>query len=372
MMCDNLDAVSEILNRLACQSLFLVADPVAYEMSGARASLGHVLASRRVTVFREFQSNPNMGELLRGIELYRAGQRDVVLAVGGGTAIDLAKLIAFCAAQSVDPVDLIKSPTTGVRKGAPVVAVPTTAGTGSEATHFAVVYLDGQKYSVAHENILPDFAIVDASLTESMPANITAETGLDAFCQAVESMWSVHSSEESIGYATEAIELAWRHLEAAVNRPTRDDRVAMCRAAHLAGRAINISRTTAPHAISYTITSRYGVSHGRAVALTLGALLAYNRDVGDTDCTDSRGADYVHKTIDNIVRLLGFETARALEQGIRKFVASLGCPTQLTEVGVTNDAQIEEIVARVNVERLANNPRRLSRQSLRAILQSIR
>jgi len=370
-MLDNLAAVGELLDRLSCQSVFLVADPVAYEMSGAGELLGELLTSRRLTVFREFQSNPCVNEVRHGIESYRAAPPDAVLAVGGGTAIDLAKLIRFCASQSVDPIDVIKSPAVSERKGPPLIAVPTTAGTGSEATHFAVVYLDGQKYSVAHQYILPDFAIIDALLTESMPANITAETGLDAFCQAVESMWSVHSTDESIGYAAEAIRLAWRHLEAAVRHPTRNDRVAMCRAAHLAGKAINISKTTASHAISYTITSKLGVPHGRAVALTLGPMLAFASEVAEDDCSDPRGPDHVRQVIDQVIGLLGCQTAAQADQAIQQWMASMDCPTRLAEVGATGDAYIEMIVNGVNVERLANNPRRLTDQSLKALLKSI-
>ena len=205
-----------------------------------------------------------------------------------------------------------------------------------------------------------------------MPPNITADTGLDAFSQAVESMWSVNSTEESSGYAAEAIRLAWRHLGPAVLHPGDENRLAMCQASHLAGRAINISKTTAPHAISYTITSQFDVPHGRAVALTLGAILSFNADVTEKDCTDSRGDVFVRQTLDDIMHLLDFGTARETEIGIRAFVSSIGCPTRLSEIGVTSDEQIQAIVDHVNVERLANNPRRLTAQSLRAILQSIR
>lgn len=369
---DSLAAVGGILERLSCESVFLVADPVAYELSGASRVLQETFTSRRVKVFSEFRPNPNLKSLQDGIERYRAAQPDIILAVGGGTAIDLAKLIGFCAAQPGDPTDFITSPVINPRKGPPLIVAPTTAGTGSEATHFAVVYLGEQKYSMAHPYMLPDYAIVDSSLTESMPPNITSETGLDALSQAVESMWSIRSTDESIGYAAESIRLAWRHLEAAVQHPQEQDRHAMCRAAHLAGQAINISKTTAPHAISYTITSQFGVPHGRAVALTLGTVLTFNGDVTDSDCTDSRSADYVRKRIDEIVHLMGFETTHDTERGIQKFVASLDCPTRLSEIGITSDSQIEKIVERVNIERLANNPRQITSQSLREILQSIR
>ncbi|MAG94076.1 MAG: alcohol dehydrogenase [Planctomycetaceae bacterium] len=369
---DRLAAVGEILDRLSCRSVFLVADPVAYEGSGAKRVLTPSLASRHVVVFREFRPNPCLESLKQGIESYQAAQADVILAVGGGTAIDLAKLIGYSAAQAADPADVIATLPSNPRKGLPLIVAPTTAGTGSEATHFAVVYKDGRKHSVAHPYLLPEHAIVDASLTETMPPNITAQSGLDALCQAIESMWSVHSTPASVDDATESIRLAWRHLNAAVHHPSKEDRRAMCRAAHLAGRAINISKTTAPHAISYTITSQFSVPHGRAVALTLGAVLAFNAGVSESECADPRGPAHVGKTINDIVRLLGFETARDAERGIQSFVASLDCPTRLSEVGVTTDSQIEEIAGSVNVERLANNPRRLTGTSLRAILKSIR
>ncbi|MFP6583958.1 MAG: phosphonoacetaldehyde reductase [Candidatus Hydrogenedentota bacterium] len=372
MVYDGLDRVSEILDQLSCTSILLVADPVAYEQSGASHSLEQVLESRKVEIFSEFTPNPSLEALVDGIRHYHSVQPDAIVAVGGGTAIDLAKLIGFCAMQAVDPADLIKNPLSNPRKGVPVIVVPTTAGTGSEATHFAVVYLEGRKYSVAHSYLLPDFAILDSTLTNTMPPNITANTGLDALCQAIESMWSVHSTVESIAYATESIQLAWRHLEPAVQHPTEEDRQAMCQAAHLAGKAINISKTTAPHAISYTITSQFGVVHGSAVALTLGAVLAFNDEVSDSDCSDDRGADYVRRIVDDIVHLLGFETSQSAVHGFRDLLTALDCPTRLSEVGATTDEQIEDIASRVNVDRLSNNPRRFTPESLLMILHLIR
>jgi alcohol dehydrogenase class IV len=364
--------VGEILERLSVARVFFVVDEPAYAASGAAAILDPHFDARSVTEFSGFELNPKLHDVEHGISQFREARPDVVVALGGGTAIDLAKLIGTLAEQNDSAREIIQGRARIERAGPPLIAIPTTAGTGSEATHFAVAYVDGEKYSVACETMLPDYAIVDPSLTHSLPSAITAATGLDAFCQAIESMWSVHSTTQSLGYADEAIQLAWRHLAAAVRHPDTADRDAMCRAAHLAGQAINISKTTAPHAISYTITSQLGVPHGCAVALSLGAVLAFNSQVTEADCNDSRGADYVRTTINHIAGLLGFDSPYDAEPGIRRFVASLNCPTQLTEVGVTTNAQIEELVQCVNVERLANNPRRLTSESLRAILRSIR
>lgn len=373
MIHNSLAELGEILDSLSADSLFIVADPIAYQQSGAKKVLDKELTSPPVTIFNDFSPNPTLEEVIDGIEQYKSGQPDVVLAIGGGTAIDLAKLIGICAVQPETPRELILSPLSSyqLQPRKPLIAVPTTAGTGSEATHFAVVYVEGKKYSVADPSLVPDYAILDASLTKSMPPGLTAESGLDAFTHAIESMWSVHSTPESMGYAAEAIRLTWQHLESAVSCPTLDDRRAMCRAAHLAGKAINISKTTASHAISYSITSQYSVPHGRAVALTIGPMLAYVSEVTEEDCNDERGVDYLRQVVGDITELLGCESAAEADRAIRQFVESLGCPTRLSAIGVTTNTQIETIANQVNVERLANNPRRFSEDSLRAFLCSI-
>ena len=368
-----LSSLGQLLDELNCKSLFVVADPVAYELTGASRFVDGLRNSRQVTLFQDFQPNPTLEELEQGIAAYKSGQPDVTLAIGGGTSIDLAKVIGLCTAQpNLSPREMVIATPADARKGVPLIAVPTTAGTGSEATHFAVIYVDGKKHSVAHQSILPDFVFLDPQLTMTMPAHITADVGLDAFCQAIESSWSVHSTEQSLADAAEAIRLAWQNLEPAVTNPNEQNRLAMCQAAFLAGKAINISKTTAPHAISYTITSQLGAPHGRAVALTLGAILRFNSEVTDADCNDARGAAFVRQRINAIIGLLGFKTMPEAQQGLRDFVASLGCPTRLSEVGVETDQQIDEIATSVNLERLANNPRRLTSQSVRTLLESIR
>src|SRR5262249_51347864 len=142
-----------------------------------------------------------------------------------------------------------------LNRGLPLVAIPTTAGSGSEATPFAVLYVGHVKHSIAGPAMLPDVAIVDPSLTDSMSPALTAVTGMDAFSQAVESYWCIHSTERSKAYARRAIALVLEHLEVAVTAPREENRRAMSKAAHLAGRAIAITKTTGAHALSYPLTS---------------------------------------------------------------------------------------------------------------------
>ncbi|MEZ4822960.1 MAG: iron-containing alcohol dehydrogenase [Ignavibacteria bacterium] len=146
--------------------------------------------------------------------------------------------------QTNSPEQILKGESEIVRKGKPLIAVPTTSGAGSEATHFAVVYSGDKKYSLAHEYILPDYSVIDPQLTFSLPKEITATSGIDAFSQAMESYWNVNANEESRKYSRGAIQLIFDSLSKAVNEGDEESRINMSRAAHLAGKAINITKTT--------------------------------------------------------------------------------------------------------------------------------
>ena len=363
--------VGDTLSQLGAKSVFLVVDRPAYELSGARLELVPHWGPRDIVEFDGFANNPQLEDVLLGVELYRRTPCDVIVAIGGGTALDIAKLIRCFAGQRHPPADIIADNSLIETTACPLVAVPTTAGTGAEATHFAVLYRDGVKHSVAHPSILPDFAVVDWRFTQSLPPKITAETGLDALSQAIESIWCIHSTEESLAYATEALELVLDHLEAAFHAPTAASRAAMSRAAHLAGRAINITKTTAPHAISYNITHRFGVPHGHAVALTLGPVLAFNANVSETDVTDPRGVEHVREMIDLVLVKLKCANAQDGRVRIEELMESIGCHTRLSELGIAGAPTRKAIAETINVDRLRNNPRALTATQLIHLLESI-
>ena len=145
----------------------------------------------------------------------------------------------------------------------------------------------------------------------------------------------------------------------------------MCEAAHLAGKAINISRTTASHALSYTMTSNLGVPHGHAVSLTLGAVLAYNYAIVEEDCLDPRGAGHVRGRIEEVLELLG---ARSVEDGrrvIRSLIESTGRTASLRAIGIKNSEDIATLANGVNAERLGNNPRAFTGESLLTMLREL-
>jgi len=368
---NSIGEVSAILRSVQTDRLFLVVDEPAWQASGAKEALEPQFRQRATTWFTDFELNPKLEDVERGIEAYRECQPDLVIALGGGTAIDLAKLIGSLAVQAASARDIATGRASIESTGKSLMAIPTTAGTGSEATHFAVVYVDGEKYSVAHPSLLPRYAVVDSRLTASLPKRITAATGLDAFCQAIESMWSVAATEESMRYATDAVRLAFGNLVTATNSPTPETREAMSRASHLAGKAINITKTTAPHALSYALTSRHGVPHGMAVAITLTSMLAFNAEVTDEDCNDPRGADAVRDRIARILSGLGTDNIEDASASIKSLLTQINCPTTFDSVGIQTSDELKYIVDSVNAERLSNNPRRASQSQLFNLLQTI-
>jgi alcohol dehydrogenase len=362
--------VRDLLASLCARRVFLVFDAPAYEHSGAAAALSGVLGGYRTSGFSEFEPNPKLEDAVIGVARFREDPPDVVIAVGGGSALDMAKVIAVCGVQEAPLLEYVTGRLQPERPGPPVIALPTTAGTGSEATHFAVVYVDGRKHSLAHPFLRPRYALIDPALTYSVPPGLTAASGLDALAQAMESIWATGATADSMNHASEALSLALAFLEEAVHRPTPAARLGMARAAHLAGKAIDISKTTAPHAVSYAITTRFGVPHGAAVALTLGAFLHYNSAVDDSTCNDPRGAGAVRDRVHRVLKLVGEHSPEAAEERIQALVERVGCPVRLGQVGVRRD-DLPELARAVNLERLSNNPRSIDTGGLISLLESV-
>lgn len=360
--------VERLIQHCGVSRIFLVVDEDAYRLCGASEVLEPVFANLHITRFNGFQPNPKLVDIQRGVELFRSDTPNWVIAIGGGTAIDLGKLISFIGNQNGSPRDIVTGDKTGVFDALPMIAVPTTAGTGSEATHFAVAYIGTEKYSVAHASMLPAHAVVDPCLTHSLPAAITAATGLDALCQAIESIWAVGATDESIRFASEAIEQALKNLLISVTAPTPQSRLAMCRASHLAGKAINISKTTAPHALSYNLTSQYKLPHGFAVAMTLAKFLAFNAGVDPNNCADERGYQNVRDRISRIVELLGAADVYDACRRFDRLAISVGCPASFVQLGINTPEQWFEIAASVNVQRIANNPRKTDHPTIVKLL----
>ena len=360
--------LSSILTKERIQRVLLVSGKCAYAGSGAEKCLSSFASQFEVTRFSEFASNPTLAEVDMAARMIKKTRSEAVVAIGGGTALDIAKAATLLAAQESSVADHLDTRRPLRRRDCLLILVPTTAGSGSEMTSFAVIYVKGRKKSLDHPLLVGDYVIVDPELTASLPAKIAASAGLDALCQAIESLWSVRSTAESRKIAAKALRLALKHIEKFCSERSRVDRLAMARAAHLAGKAINLTRTTAPHAISYALTTMFGISHGHSCALTLPAFLRYNAAVQGSDVADPRGLRWVQQRVRDILELLDVPDPEAGRLRLIKLVENVGLESSLSAFGL-GYAAIERILNYgFDAERAGNNPRRLSTDGLREVL----
>ena len=356
------DYLKKVIKTISPKKVFLVTGKQSYTKSGSEEFIQEVLLNTDTVIFSDFSKNPKINDVLRGIELFKKHQCNLVIAIGGGSVIDMAKLINIFAHQQCNPFEIIDNNKKITEKGIPFIAIPTTAGSGSEATHFAVLYVDNQKYSVAHKFMLPDYAIIHSDFTYNIPSYSAACSGVDALCQAIEAMWSINSTEESIAYSKEAIKLIKEHLSKAVHNNNQESRKAMSKASFLAGKAINIAKTTAPHALSYSFTIMYDIPHGHAVALTLPSFIEYNYNVTEKDCVDKRGVSFIKKNIEEICYL--FKTSPNNAKGFfTDFFESLGLELSIKKL-IKDKFDLGAIIDSVNIERLNNNPREISKKTI--------
>lgn len=333
---DSYKKIRDILAQAGATRPMLVCGKKSFEALGISAFLKSLPAE--FVRFSDFAPNPVYESAVNGVKVLRENHCDFVIAIGGGSAIDTAKCIRRFA--GMDPAANYLEQTF-VRETVPLAALPTTAGTGSESTHFAVIYYQGKKYSVAGEDILPEYAILDPVGLYSIPEYQKKTCYLDALCQAIESWWSVRANEESITYSKKAIRLLLSDREAYfANDASVYEKI--LRGANYAGRAINITTTTAAHAMSYKLTSLYGIAHGHAVALCLPEVW---------QAMLQRSHPGLHSVFLEIAGELGCKT---VEEGIawfRNLIKTLELSIPLVEKG-----DIIILAKSVNLQRLQNNP----------------
>lgn len=330
----------EILENNKPERILLVTGKNSYEKSGAKDFIRRCLSDKLIQIIRflEFDNNPNIQDLKKGLELAKGFNPSLIIAIGGGSVMDMGKLIRFFHTHDGE---ILRGNNVRYKPNIPLVAVPTTAGTGSEATHFAVLYDETKtKHSIASPDILPEYAIINSTLTHGQSPYLTACAGFDALAQGIEAYWNKNATQESDKYAIKAIELLYQSLPSVVNQPTPELRERMSEGAYWAGKAINITKTTAPHAFSYPFTTHYGYAHGHAVALTFPWIAEYNFIKG-------------HISLEKKIRLksmLGLSAYDNVVNPLKSYVKQLGLKT------LPYLYDVNKLAADINIERLYNNP----------------
>lgn len=342
-----LDHLGTVLDQLGGQRVLLVAD----------ASFPHLSVKERILeavrpqgCFTGFHSNPDYTDICRGIECFTAGGFDALVAVGGGSAMDVAKCIKLAvkapqgASCLIPPLVWEQVPVADA-PAVPLLAIPTTAGTGAESTGNAVHYYEGVKQTVTHPCIRPDAAFLEPSVLDTLPLYQKKCTMMDALCQGIESWWSVAATPESRSYSRAAVEgiMCWWRAYIFDNEPSASREIML--AANFGGRAIHIAHTTSAHAMSYKLGSLFDLPHGHAVAVCLPEIWDYMIAVG------SPGLQAV---FGDIAAAMGALDASHAVVVFREMMSSLAL--ERPAGGANRQEQLEELARQVNPTRMRNNP----------------
>jgi alcohol dehydrogenase len=260
----------------------LLVTTAGFTRRGLTARIRLQLGEDRVLVHDSVTPNPELADLDHATVCFKAEPIRCIVALGGGSVMDVGKTLSVTlACDEKQPLHHV------LRMGRehvwckrmPVIAIPTTSGTGAEVTPFATIWdtVNHKKYSVAGEHVFPTHALIDPELTVTLPAQETLHTALDAISHALESLWNKNRTPISTAYSIQAITMAQQALPLILQEPGNlAERGRMQHASLLAGLAISQTRTAIAHSISYPLTTHFGVPHGLACSFTLPVLLKAN------------------------------------------------------------------------------------------------
>lgn len=292
-----------------------------------------ILGSSPVAVFDETPGNPNEAAVHAATEVFTRSGADGIIAVGGGSALDLAKAVAILAAHG-GTLKAYAAIEGGVEKitakTLPIIAIPTTAGTGSEVGRGAIIILaDGRKVGLLSPYLVPKAAIVDPALTLTLPPMLTAATGMDAISHCIETYLAPSFNPPAEGIALEGLRRGWAHIEAATQEPgNKDARANMAMAATMGALAFQ-KGLGCVHSLSHALGGiNPRLHHGTLNAIFMPAVIDFNR----TAPTAIQEDKYAH-----MARAMGLGSGDEIGAAIQARTQAIGLPTRLSELGVTED-----------------------------------
>lgn len=295
------------------------------------------------TVFSDFEPNPSYESVVKAVNCFRNNQCDAIMAIGGGSAMDVGKCVkAFLNMNS--GISYLEQKI--IPNAIPYLVIPTTAGTGSEATKFAVIYEQEEKKSVEDESLIPEYVFLDSSLMETLPLFQKKVTMMDALCHSIEAFWAKGATEESRKYSKQGLTLILKNYREYLkgNSSAAKD---MLIASNYAGRAINIAKTTAAHAMSYKLTKLYEFPHGQAAANCLSQVWEYTWIQAQKEKSED--------LLFYLQQLAELWRTESIYESIQKYRNMLEELEIMVDVHASKD-ELDILTQSVNVERLKNHP----------------
>ncbi|MFN8655423.1 MAG: bifunctional acetaldehyde-CoA/alcohol dehydrogenase [Candidatus Obscuribacterales bacterium] len=346
------------LRSLRTKSAFVVTSPSSATRGHLSMMMERLPSDCRVDVFSQVGPEPDWQTIEKALNMMRACQPDTIIALGGGSVLDAAKIMRLFFDWPDLKLDQVSVPFLDYRHRVArypkdvrtqLVAIPTTSGTGSEVTPFAVLKDNHVKVSLVDETLLPDVAIIDAQLTKSLPRQLTADTAIDALTHGLESLVSIFSSDYTDGLALEAMRLVFEALPEAMKSGNNVLwRHKLHNAACLAGMAIGNASVGINHALAHALGAQFDIPHGRANGVFLLSTIDYNSDIPRKITPHSTYPDYVaEKKYARAAQFLGLtssaqtptsEQVMLLKRAVYDLLLSVGQPTSISELGITKEA----------------------------------
>ena len=355
------------LTRLKISHPLIVTDAILVKSGTVDLALAQ-LGGRQYGIFDEVKPEPEIAIVEDCARAYRAGAHDGLIGVGGGSAIDIAKAVAAFVGHD-GPLEALFGVDQVPRKGPPLIAIPTTAGTGSEVTNVAILSDKAAqlKKGIVSDYLLPDVALVSPQMTLSCPRSVTAASGVDALVHAIESYLSVNASPITDSLALGAIRLIVKALPKAYANPAnlhaRED---MATASLMAGMAFGNAGVGAVHALAYPLGGRFNIAHGVSNALLLPYVMAWNKMAcveRFRDIADAMGVP--------LAGLSEQQAASLAVEAMAELCAAVDIPTGMRSFGVPEEAIPAMAQEAAGIERLMrNNPRKLSAADIEQIYRA--
>ena len=356
--------LENLISQTKFERIFFLCGKKSYFLSGAHQVFKKILKKKISKFYFKSSFFPEIIELKKIIISLKKFSPDLIIAVGGGSVIDYAKIANSIDIEKNLEKKIISNSYTLKHKLAKLIAIPTTAGSGAEVTANAVIYINKIKYSVESELVKPDYFFLIPKFVIGAPKKIKSSAGFDAIAQAVESLISKKSNLTSVKFAKKSLKISLKYYLDFLSNPTKENSSAMCLAANLSGKAINISKTTVPHAISYPFTSLYNISHGHAVSLTLEKFIKFNYlNFNKSDCNFNLKNRY--EDIFSIFKVIDIYDFENFIINLKK-KANLESDFTKLKIDLSND--FGKIMRGVNQLRLRNNPIKLKKADIKTIL----
>lgn len=358
-----IDKIQKKLQTYNRKKLLIIIGKKSFKKSGAYNLIKFIKAAE-LKFYIKKSNIPEIKELKKIIKLIKKFKPKHIFSVGGGAVIDLAKSANFLWKVKNLESSIKKSNYKKQKKYCDLVAIPTTAGSGAEVTSNSVIYIKKKKYSVENKNIKPNKFLLYPKLVLNNKYSLKSSSGFDAIAQAVESLISVRSNEKSVKYSIQSLEYSLKNYLKYLKKPNLDNSKKMQLAAYFSGKAIDLTKTTAPHALSYPFTAYFGISHGHAVSLTFSEFIKYNFENIHKSSTKFSLAN-------RLKILLKLTETQNLDELIKFFnvikkKANLEDDFQKLNINIKKNLNL--IMKDINLLRLKNNPVELDYNCVKEIL----